>query len=197
MGDTVVLNTVNIDSGAMKAFDLTPAGSAISDDAAIEDSFFVRVKDSRFFTDSNEHWALLHSGTAARSTNDRWYLWNPTLYKYNREAPEGRGGVLKNFSIDLANAFSDTWTPAIPTLRIISEQAKADDIEKPLQLAPWAYRYRNFAQYSYRNVLDAEWHEVYDPIIDTGFFAAPVEEEDDGTTPVVIGPDKPKVGEED
>lgn len=196
---TAILNMADSESGEIKAFDLSLLpfnNDALNNDQSIPNTLFVRVKDSRFHAEAKESWALLYSGTINRSVDSRLFLLNPRLYDYDLASVGSRGSEIA-FRTSLGESFTNMTPPEISTLRIISEQPKTEDINKPFEIEAWGFRYRNFAQYDYRSVVDGSWVVDYDPYFDTGFFPDPIEEIDDGTTPVDTGPDKPKPGEED
>lgn len=191
---TAILNMADSESGEIKAFDLSLLpfnNAALSNDQAIPNSLFVRIKDSRFHAETKEYWALLYSGTINRSLDSRLYLLNPRLYDYDLASVGNRGPEIA-IKTSLGESLTSTMPPEISTLRIISEQPKTEDIKKPFEIEAWGFRYRNFAQYDYRSVVDGSWTVDYDPYFDTGYFPDPIEEIDDGTTPIDTGPDKPK-----
>lgn len=192
IGQTVIMNTVSYETQEMNAYDLTAATSNLSDQNALPNSIFVRIKDSRFFAGESEYWGLLYSDNAS-SWGD--YLDNPRLYKYQSGQPGGRADADGNPELDSDNDgnntgdsmllnssftsfFSDTWGARVPTLRLISEQEKSDDLSTPYELSTWAYRYRNFAEYEFFTADDQRLSFIGEKL-DTGFFAIPTEDTDD------------------
>lgn len=206
----VVLNMINYNTNTLTAFDLTLPGSNLSVSNALRDSIFVRVKDYRFHADKSEYWGVLNSSIIRRYDDEsgRFSLDNPCLYEYefrssncstqdNPSTDEDERVKRMTIRTSLKDAFSETLSPFIPTLRIISEQGKAEDVDTPFQINHAGHQFKNFAQYQFISVADSGLHSVNDPGYDSGFFQDPVEEVDDGIDDPVSGEDKPKVGDED
>lgn len=210
IGMDVILNMINYNTtpNSITAFDLSQSDSDLSDNEALENSIFVKVKDYRFYAEDKEYWAVLNASVIQRNENGSLHLENPCLFKYkpgssncstqdDESTNEDERVDRMTIRTSLEEAFSQTLSPFIPTLRIISEQGKAEDVDTPFRISHAGYQYKNFAQYEYVSAQDSELHSVNDPGYDSGFFSDPVEEVDDGIDDPIVGDDKPKVGEED